>query len=411
MPKRRQIIALLATVVLLLLLFTSHSQDRLSPSVIKSLATDDASRSPSSSPPPPAASAVRPQLQESEESVPSPAQTTGLTKGEKIVPSLPPPPGNDETIEGLTELLEVIHTPYHQYFVHLDASASVAVHSLLANRTRGYDNVHLIDKRYRSSWGHPIIVHAELELLNAARIYNVRALQRGEPTWQYSIVLDGTSYPLHPMHVLEQKLSTLHPKDSVLFKDSFLTICRYGAPAGDKAGDPCNATKARCLDKECTKQSHTPGNAVVYKGPQWVILSWPYSRYVLDHPHLHDWLTFFMASHAPDELFFPTLAMDSPEFRDHALLYDPPRLDPSNPDTRDPARYVNKHKLGGMLSIWGDCLMPMTQRMRFKWSPCDLGVPDRARVLADDHNLFVRKIKPNNVLKQILRRERLGLTW
>jgi hypothetical protein len=68
----------------------------------------------------------------------------------------------------------------------------------------------------------------------------------------------------------------------------------------------------------CTRYWHTPDEDVVWKGVQWVVLSYEFAEYVVMHEKAGRWIKFLAGSFGSDETFFPSVLLGSP-FKDTSI--------------------------------------------------------------------------------------------
>jgi hypothetical protein len=289
---------------------------------------------------------------------------------------------DESTISGLYELMDVIYSVRHSYFIHVDSKVNDKIFTNLCLKLQRYRNIFVSMERYDCSWGSMDIVRAELALLRMA--VNVQP-------WKFWIVLCGSSYPLHSLRYIEYKFEYLDPSSNLVFHEKGIyKICDFNLQYMDY--DPCGKTLARCIDPKCSKMTNTPLNSVVYKGPQWVVLSYEFSLYVCNQPIVDDWILFFQAkSFAADEMFFQSVLMNSP-FRNTARLIQPP----------DDSSFHSIHSINHMYTNWENCKTHPLHRPK-GWSPCYLGTRDYDSI--DKSFLFIRKIKPGDPLKAIINRD------
>ncbi|KAI9009105.1 core-2/I-branching enzyme-domain-containing protein [Hyaloraphidium curvatum] len=278
---------------------------------------------------------------------------------------------------GAGEFMDAVYTHPNltRFYVHLDAKAApaalLALHGIAARFPAGAAN--LVYPRVRVDWGAASMVRAELLALRAA--------ETSWAGWRFAVVASGTSYPSQPPCEREKWLSRLDPRANIVFYDRPWKVCRWGSTRAD---EHCKKQRGRCLDPSCSTMSHTPGGAPVYKGPQWVLLSREFAYFAANSHRSRLWLAYFESgSHASDEMFFPTLLMDSP-FNGTSQLAPGPFI------------HVvwNSERRNGCLSRrstapWG-------------WSPCTLGTNDLPGVVRSRAQ-FARKFAAGDPAKRVLR--------
>lgn len=293
-----------------------------------------------------------------------------------------------DSVAGAGEFMDAVYTHPNltRFFVHLDAKAGtdvlIALHSIVVKYPR--DAAIIVYPRMRVEWGAVSMVKAELLALKAAETMWAE--------WDFAIVVSGTSFPVQSVCERERWLASLDPRTNLVFYEGPWKVCHWGATSWD---EHCKKQRGRCLDKECTRMSHTPDNGVVYKGPQWVLLSREFAFYAANSHHSRRWVEYFEdGSHASDEMFFPTLLMNSP-FREMAQL---------------PAKGQNgvSKPLSGMIYVfWNSWRRNGCRSYRssapWGWSPCLLGNND-LHDLARSDKQFARKFRAGDPVKERLRR-------
>ena len=276
---------------------------------------------------------------------------------------------SDETVNGIIELLEKIYSDQHCYIIHFDSKTPLRSIELF---TSLYPDIKQTKQQYDIEWGSFEIVKAELEML----FTDIQC------DYDHFMFLDGASYPLQPLHMIEKELNRIPIMNSVLFSNdpgygSRIPTCKKDSPTLSE----CDRTEARCVDETCTQYTTTPYHGPVYKGPQWVILSRAFINFLKIEKDLVDqWIDFFeWHSRIPDESFFQTIFMNS-VFRDYDFLY----------------------KEDWIKTVWKDCKSGNTLFSEMGWSPCPLGVLDYDFHLENSTALFTRKIEPGSDLKAMI---------
>ncbi|KAJ3130982.1 hypothetical protein HK101_004865, partial [Irineochytrium annulatum] len=211
------------------------------------------------------------------------------------------------TIAGAVDLIALLHTPHDHFLIHVDAKVPDANHSALAASYAGWPNVHVLRESYMGEWGSVELVMAELALLNAA-------VALPNATWGLFLLLDGTSFPLHPPHVLRTFLQPFAAsRRNLVFDDKTRVKTCHSMYVSALNVESCNFHRGSCADWGCNTLHRTPGGMHVWKGSQWIILHRDFADYVVHDPVARDdWTAFFGGSFASDEMYFPTVIMNSP---------------------------------------------------------------------------------------------------
>ena len=215
-----------------------------------------------------------------------------------------------KTIEGLIELLDRVYSPKHLYAIHVDVKVHWDDFKFAREAMKTKTNVVFTKNRINVRWGSFSIIQAELELLYTIGMYAVDH----QFSFDYFLILDGSVYPLAPLHTIELEIASWPKQSNVVFMNN---QTRFGMDRPtcvlDDDGESCQRTHARCITDDCLKYSLTPNNGAIYKGTQWVVLSREFVNYLLTNPDLFlDWVKFFLNAWVPDELFFQSVLLNSP---------------------------------------------------------------------------------------------------
>ncbi|KXN66828.1 glycosyltransferase family 14 protein [Conidiobolus coronatus NRRL 28638] len=304
---------------------------------------------------------------------------------------------DEATVEGLYEFLDVAYLPHHYYFIHLDLKAPDSLMKNLMQSFRYHPNVVVATNRTKGEWGGLSLVNSELHLLNLASALNQQTEE--DKRWQHAILICGNTYPSHSMKTIEERMSKFDRQANIVFSRKGLwRSCDYDPL--DRYNTPimtCGKTSGRCMDEECTKMTGTPGNAVVYKGPQWFILSKDFTSWMFQKDTYTDkitaWLDFHKKTFAPDEFFFPTLLMDSP-FAHTWNLTGWPQPNPEQYTEEEVQPIFHRTE-------WFNCTT--YKNSHIGKGPCSLGVDDWDKFTNEDEPaLFIRKLIPGDPLKRKL---------
>ncbi|KAI9360441.1 hypothetical protein DFJ73DRAFT_82576 [Zopfochytrium polystomum] len=262
---------------------------------------------------------------------------------------------DSETIAGIHDTIGLIWDPRDHFVVHVDAKVNSSTFGELVARYQRVGNVHILDVSFDCGWGTIELIAATREILAFARMLSPSSavstplplgpqsvnerdkrhalpstVQGSANSWDFFILLDGTSFPLQPKAFIRNRLAALAASNRSVIFDELSGRYRTCNPLTSLLNiHICNFHRAHCAGFfDCTRFVNTPASgaaSVVWKGTQWVGLTRAFADYVMeDHLASGAWLDFFAGSFGSDETYFATLAMGDDRFR--ALLEDDGRL-------------------------------------------------------------------------------------
>lgn len=328
-----------------------------------------------------------------------------------------------DSVKGTAELLEALYISpaLTRFYVHIDLDAWEEAVKLLRQVLAQYPpEVAVMVPRIKVGWADVTMVDAELSALRAAD-----AAWAG---WSRAIILSGTAYPIKSKCQRQKWFRDTDPRVNLVNYEKLWKICEWGDPG---TGEHCKKTRGRCMDRDCTRMTNTPNNGVVYKGPQWIMLSRPFSEYVLTAALPRLWLDFFRNfSEGPDEMYFPTVLMNGPEEYRRWTSVGTPRgtrwwdhLAPFIEDSKNgtamvpndagnPKEAKRKHSEGPehrvlrtpalMYTLWNSARRlgcpSYASDSPWGWSPCWLGRDDFPDLVRSDRQ-FARKMRSGEGVK------------
>lgn len=337
-----------------------------------------------------------------------------------------------DSVRGASELLQALYTSPQRtrFYIHIDLDAPKRAVELLKTVVARFPRqVAVLVPRIKVGWADVTMVDSELSALRAAfDLWN---------DWGRAIIVSGTAYPIKSACEREQWLRETDPRINLVHYEKLWKICAWGDPG---TSEHCKKTRGRCGNPACTNMTMTPDNGVVYKGPQWVMLSRQFVSYVLTGDLPRRWLDFFRAfSEGPDEMYFPTVLMNGPEeFRRWSAVGTPrgterwDQLAPfieeeshgtgtslvpgdagnvksavlptaGKPSTKPHHRVLRTSAL--MYTLWNSARRlgcpSYISDAPWGWSPCWLGREDFADLIKSDRQ-FARKMRAGEGLKNWL---------
>lgn len=175
------------------------------------------------------------------------------SKLKSIVPAYLLAAHDDDSINGLAELLGQLYHRDDVFVIHIDAKVEEDVfNSLVASIPAECQNIKFVEKRINVWWASFEIVEMERQMLKTALEMDMH--------WDTAMTMDGTCRPLTTRAKRQEWLQSFPADANSVRSEEYgplQSICLEG-------GDPaqCSRTPARCLDDpaECKVMSHTPGS-------------------------------------------------------------------------------------------------------------------------------------------------------
>ena len=200
----------------------------------------------------------------------------------------------------LVRLVHRLATPDTCFVIHVDRKTSRAVYEEMVSGTRGLD-VDFVP-RHVSHWGSFGHVRATLKGLDRLR-------RRGDE-YDYATLLTGQDYPLRSPAEIEARLGAA---DGRSFMSHWpLPYAPWGKHGGLERLEQWHHVTYRRLHLALPLRRRLPGALVPYGGGAYWCLAKPVVDYVVglvdERPEL---VRFFRRVLIPDELFFPTVIMNS----------------------------------------------------------------------------------------------------
>ncbi len=231
-------------------------------------------------------------------------------------------------VDQIERLVNVLQSPGHHFFIHLDARASCFPQALARFANAG--DVTLVQPRVRCRWGHFSLVEATLRCL--------RSMQASGRSFDHVNLISGQDYPLKSPADMERFLARNPERQFINFFPLHETnqwTTHGGAFQSLRRIENLHiAFRSRWLHLPIRRR--LPNDWVPYGGSQWWTLTgrcvdWLMQQ-IEQQPKI---LRFFRRTFIPDELFFQTLIMNSPfasQAVDNNLRYvDFTRANPTPP--------------------------------------------------------------------------------
>ncbi|EPZ32413.1 hypothetical protein ROZALSC1DRAFT_28521 [Rozella allomycis CSF55] len=283
---------------------------------------------------------------------------------------------NKVTLDGLLISLSNIYSTKHLYVFHLDAKIPEEdVEEFMGSLnivTKAYNDNIIFAPRINVTWATFSIIEAELNMLHAAYSWSTDKSQKEK--WQHAILLCGSTIPVHSLRYIEQKFKFFGPDPNIVFDShGFEKSCKYD----EKPNHICKRTFARCANPECTSMIHSYNGGVIYKGPQWVVLSRNFVEfmYTEGNEYFRGWETYFKEKtpihNFADESFFQTLVMNS-RFKDTARIGDMPH------NATDKVKFIDYYlyKKWDVKNCKTNPKIYTGDDVRYFGSPCEIGLDD-----------------------------------
>lgn len=211
-----------------------------------------------------------------------------------------------QTVAELTiNLVNTLQNPNYTFIIHPDAKMPNKEIHFLKSEFSDSKNVHILEARFNVHWGGISIVYAEL----AALLY----LLHLDVTWDYVINLSENDFPIKLNWEIEQTL---------LLESGNLTKNFVSHSLLSPTSEKFNRITSYYV--ECYPHGLTSTNPPISQksinetipnywiGTQWFVLTRNFCKYLVTSPHLKKLLSFFHTTYIPDEMFFPTMIMNSP---------------------------------------------------------------------------------------------------
>lgn len=197
----------------------------------------------------------------------------------------------------VARLLRALHAPGNFYGIHVDRKAAKEVHNAIAEICLEYAEAFIIPPRVVNWAGWSVV---------AAELHGIKALLDRSEQWDRLVCLSGQDFPLVSQSRLRELLDrepTLNYLNSLpldpAFKDKLPRIEYYYFEL---------FRRVRRIRRIRRKR---PGGFVVHSGDQWFILTREFAEFCLNAPLSRQIQRFMRFALVPDEMYFPTVIMNS----------------------------------------------------------------------------------------------------
>ena len=205
----------------------------------------------------------------------------------------------------LAELVRRLDVPGNELFIHVDGKTPIDAFTPLAGRK----NIHFTEPRTKIRWGGFGMVESTLRLFAATR----------NDDFGYIVLLSGDTLPLYPTEEIRATLRAAYSDERQFISTNPSVTPEEADWVRRRRFCPDKSTLARRLKRiamKCTMQRTNPyfdRLPPLQKGSQWIAVTDRMRDYIFDYLAAHpDYCRAFRYSHGADEIFFQTLAADSP---------------------------------------------------------------------------------------------------
>ncbi|MBP6115732.1 MAG: hypothetical protein KBC57_13835 [Neisseriaceae bacterium] len=206
------------------------------------------------------------------------------------------------------KLFQAIHHADNVYLIHVDKKTDESVFNEIEAFLSDYGNAHLLERKVTNRGGYSL-VDAELR--------GIETLLKLSMKWQYFINLSGQDLPLQSQQAIYTFLKA-HPHTDfmgltdqrALRPDTLHRIEHYVFETG-----------ANITSVGPTRQHSYLSDVTPYIGSKWMILSRKFCDFVVRHPDVDRFKTFYKNTFMADEGFFQTVLMNT-SYRQEAVVED-----------------------------------------------------------------------------------------
>jgi hypothetical protein len=215
-----------------------------------------------------------------------------------------------KNFEQLERLIEKLSLDEAGFFVHIDKKVDGRIFSALAGRLSKH-NVEFINHRVAVSWGGFSQVEATLNGLAAVLQCSIR--------YDYINFMSGQDYPLKRNAAILEFLKNNNGKEFIDYAELTPTGWAAAMSRFNKYHLPelirnknvrrfCEYILNKALPKRKFPEGYIP-----YGGSSWWTISYDCADYIFAFTKKNQgFVKFFKLTHAPDEMFFQTIVMNSP---------------------------------------------------------------------------------------------------
>jgi hypothetical protein len=199
--------------------------------------------------------------------------------------------------EQFKRMFRAIYAPGNSYVIHVDKSSGAEFAADIAEFLKPYQGVAIIESR-KALWGGYSLVDAELR--------GMAKLLAMSSSWTHYINLSGQDFPLKSQAYIRDFLRA-NPRR------------QYIRALDQRAIRPDTMNRVSHMFVEALGRMFRTGvprnflkGATPFIGTQWKVVTRSFCQFAVHHPSAERFKAFYRRSFIPDEAFFQTLMMNSP---------------------------------------------------------------------------------------------------
>lgn len=199
--------------------------------------------------------------------------------------------------EQFKRMFRAIYAPDNSYVIHVDKGSGAEFAADIAEFLKPYQGVAIIESK-KALWGGYSLVDAELR--------GMAKLLAMSSSWTHYINLSGQDFPLKSQAYIRDFLRANPRRQYIRALDQRAirpdTLNRVSHMFVEALGRMFRTPVSRPFLKGATP----------FIGTQWKVVTRSFCQFAVHHPSADRFKTFYRRSFIPDEAFFQTLMMNSP---------------------------------------------------------------------------------------------------
>lgn len=199
--------------------------------------------------------------------------------------------------EQFKRMFRAIYAPGNSYVIHVDKGSGAEFAADIAEFLKPYQGVAIIESK-KALWGGYSLVDAELR--------GMAKLLAMSSSWTHYINLSGQDFPLKSQAYIRDFLRANPRRQYIRALDQRAirpdTLNRVSHMFVEALGRMFRTPVSRPFLKGATP----------FIGTQWKVVTRSFCQFAVHHPSADRFKTFYRRSFIPDEAFFQTLMMNSP---------------------------------------------------------------------------------------------------
>lgn len=199
--------------------------------------------------------------------------------------------------EQFKRMFRAIYAPGNSYVIHVDKGSGAEFAADIAEFLKPYQGVAIIESK-KALWGGYSLVDAELR--------GMAKLLAMSSSWTHYINLSGQDFPLKSQAYIRDFLRANPRRQYIRALDQRAirpdTLNRVSHMFVEALGQMFRTPVSRPFLKGATP----------FIGTQWKVVTRSFCQFAVHHPSADRFKTFYRRSFIPDEAFFQTLMMNSP---------------------------------------------------------------------------------------------------